>query len=159
MNYLKIDKFDVANGTGVGVVLWVSGCDIHCKGCHNPSTWNPNCGLKWTMEAFNEVMEALNQPGISRLTLSGGHPLMAENRADVYELVKAVRSTFPHIKIWLYTGYIYEECLKIPELKNIIENCDVVVDGPFVIELYDKNLPFRGSSNQRIIYVEGDQNA
>ena len=154
MNYLKIDKFDVANGTGVGVVLWVSGCDVRCKGCHNPETWDCNSGSKWTVEAFNELMEALSQPGISRLTLTGGHPLMAENRDEVYRIVTAVKHYLPHISIWLYTGYVYEDCMREPTLSRIIENCNVVVDGPFVEELYDRHLPFRGSSNQRILYVD-----
>ena len=153
MNYLKIDKFDTANGEDIGVVLWVSGCDVRCPGCHNPETWDSNAGKLWDMYAERELFEALSKRYINRLTLTGGHPLMKCNRTEILDLISKVRRNFPHIQIWLYTGYVVEECTDT-QVKEILRNCDVVVDGPFIQDLYQPDLPFVGSTNQRVLRKE-----
>ena len=155
MNYLTIDKFDVINGSGIGVVLWVAGCDIHCPGCHNPETWDPAVGKKWDYAAEQELFKALSARYIDRLTISGGHPLMPCNRQEVLDLVQKVKRNFPHIKIWLYTGYSVDSVLCDNDIiQHIFKFCDIVVDGPFIQQEYDSNLSFRGSANQRVLDIQ-----
>jgi anaerobic ribonucleoside-triphosphate reductase activating protein len=155
MNYFDITTCDVCNGEGVGVCLWVSGCDLRCEGCHGSHTWSPEYGKKFTKEAESLLFNELDKPYIKRLTVTGGHPLMWCNRQSVETLLKNVRERYGDTKeIWLYTGYVYGPYMD-PESKRIIETyVDVLVDGPFVKELKDMNLPFRGSSNQRIIRIK-----
>ena len=105
MNYIKISKCDTANGTGIGVVLWISGCNCHCKNCHNQSTWDFNSGVPFIEDSMQEVFEALNKPYISRLTLSGGHPLDPLNAPTVLDIVKRVKAALPDKMIWVYSGY------------------------------------------------------
>lgn len=149
MNYESITTCDVCNGEGLGVVLWVSGCDVHCKGCHNKDTWEPDSGKKFTEESLKLLCGELNRSSIKRLTLSGGHPLMPCNRSDVKNIIQHVRTYYPEISIWLYTGYYYKDMDK--ECKGICKMCDVVVEGPYIASLRDNSLSFRGSSNQNII--------
>lgn len=149
MNYNSITTCDVCNGEDVGVVLWVSGCDVKCKGCHNKQTWDPNSGKLFDDDALQILDSELNKDEIKRLTISGGHPLMPCNRQDIKNIILWVRENHPDIKIWLYTGYDYKSMDK--ECKSICRMCDTVVDGQFVSKLADKSLPFRGSSNQNII--------
>lgn len=161
MNYLKIDKTSISNGPGVRVVLWVSGCSIHCKGCQNPESWDMNAGQIFDKVAKNELFEALSKSYINGLTLSGGHPLEYNNLPDVYNLIKECRQRFPQKNIWLYTGYKLSKndfdttvdiCWDNGLLRNyILAMCDVVVDGPYIEEQRDITLKFRGSSNQRLI--------
>lgn len=155
MNYEKITTCDVCNGEGVGVVLWVSGCDMQCKGCHNKETWDPASGKEFTDEVKKGLLKELDSIYIERFTLSGGHPLMPCNRKAVKQLINEVRNRRPEIAIWLYTGYIYENMS--PECKEICHMCDYIVDGPYIEELKDLSLPFRGSSNQRIICMHNKQ--
>ena len=153
MNYESITTCDVANGEEIGVVLWVSGCDLHCPGCHNQETWDPSSGKPFDDKAKEVLFKELSKEEIKRLTISGGHPLMPCNVLEVNKLLFEVKLLFPHIKIWLYTGYKYED-LNI-ECKDLVENfVDVLVDGPYVEGLRDISLPFRGSSNQRIIRIK-----
>lgn len=164
MNYLKIDKASINNGLGVRVVLWVSGCSIHCKGCQNPESWDMNAGQIFDGSAKNELLEALSKPYIDGLTLSGGHPLEYENLPDTYALIKVCRQRFPQKSIWLYTGYVlskndFDTTVDIGWDNGLLRNyiitmCDVVVDGPYIEELRDITLKFRGSSNQRLIDVK-----
>lgn len=172
MNYEKIDKCSLSNGQGVRVVLWVSGCSLECKNCHNPQTWDFNSGIPFTNEAMQEILDCLNKPYISGLTLSGGHPLEPENIETVEVITRTVKEKFPQKTIWLYTGYTWEylygiiSCLKNPakhsyipiqtdySLDKIISLIDVLVDGRYIDELRDITLPFRGSSNQRIVDVQ-----
>ena len=154
MNYIKVTKNDIANGIGVGCVLWVSGCDIHCKNCHNQSTWDFNSGQLFTEDTMQEILLTLTKPYISRLTLSGGHPLDPHNAPKVLEIVKRVKMVFPNKDIWIYSGYVWEDIIKDETLKEILKYTDVLVDGAYVDELRDISLAFRGSSNQRIIDVE-----
>ena len=154
MNYIKVTKNDIANGIGVGCVLWVSGCDIHCKNCHNQSTWDFNSGQLFTEDTMQEILLTLTKPYISRLTLSGGHPLDPHNALEVLEIVKRVKMVFPNKDIWIYSGYVWEDIIKDNTLKEILKYIDVLVDGAYVDELRDISLAFRGSSNQRIIDVQ-----
>lgn len=151
MNYKSITTCDVCNGEGFGVVLWVSGCDVQCPGCHNKETWNPESGNLFDKHAKELLYKELSRPEITRLTISGGHPLMPCNRKDVLELVRDVCVDFEDIEIWLYTGYTVENLTD--DCRKILGYCDVVVDGPFIESQKDLALPFRGSKNQRIFDV------
>ena len=149
MNYEKITTCDVANGEGVGVVLWVSGCDVCCIGCHNKETWDPSSGKVFDWDALNSLKSELKKEHITRLTISGGHPLMPCNRDCVRTILQIVNDEFPDITIWLYTGYEYNNM--DVECKYICDNlCDVIVEGPYIDKNRDLSLPFMGSSNQRI---------
>lgn len=164
MNYMQIDKTSISNGLGVRTVLWCAGCNIKCKNCFNPETWDFNAGKMFDDKAKQYLFEQLNKPYIRGLTLSGGHPLAYENLPDVYDVVKEVKEKFSQKDIWLYTGY----ALTITDfdtsvdcgwdnaaIRNyILAMCDVVVDGPYIDEQRDVTLAFRGSKNQRIIDVK-----
>ncbi len=150
MNYHNITKEDMLNGDGIRVVLWVSGCDNRCNGCHNPITWDKEGGLPFDKNAENELFEALAKPYVEGITFSGGDPIMPYNRDEVMRLVKKCRSDFPNKTIWLYTGLPWEE---IKDIKGI-ELIDVIAEGRFVEELKDNNLKWVGSSNQRVIDVK-----
>ena len=154
MNYEKIDKCSVSNGSGVRTVLWVSGCDIHCRNCQNPQTWDFDSGIPFTEETMQELLYDLSKPYIKGLTLSGGHPLDPHNAPKVLEIVKRVKMVFPNKDIWIYSGYVWEDIIKDNTLKEILKCTDVLVDGAYVDELRDISLAFRGSSNQRIIDVK-----
>ena len=153
MNYEKIDKCSVSNGLGVRTVLWISGCNIHCKNCHNQSTWDFNSGIPFTDDTMQEILYDLSKPYIKGLTLSGGHPLDPHNALKVLEIVKRVKMVFPNKDIWIYSGYVWEDIIKDETLREILKYTDVLVDGAYVDELRDISLAFRGSSNQRIIDV------
>ena len=154
MNYEKIDKCSVSNGLGVRTVLWISGCNIHCKNCHNQSTWDFNSGIPFTDDTMQEILYDLSKPYIKGLTLSGGHPLDPINAPEVLKIVKRVKMVFPNKDIWIYTGYVWEDIIKDDTLKEILKYTDVLVDGAYIDELRDISLAFRGSSNQRIIDVQ-----
>ncbi len=150
MNYHNITKEDMLNGEGLRVVLWVAGCNHHCKGCQNPETWDENSGIPFDKEAEDELFEALDKPYISGITFSGGDPLYPGNREEVFRLIKKFKKEFPQKNIWLYTGYTWEQ------IKNLegIQDVDVIAEGEFVEELNDNNLHWVGSSNQRVIRVK-----
>lgn len=155
MNYHDITTDDMLNGDGLRVVLWVSGCTVRCKNCQNPQTWDFNSGIPFTEESMDEIIDNLNKSYITGLTLTGGHPLESANLSTIKTIVKTVKSRFPNKTIWLYTGFTWEE---IKEsyifFWDTLSNVDVLVDGRYVDELRDITLPFRGSSNQRIIDVQ-----
>ena len=172
MNYEKIDRNSVSEGRGVRVVLWVSGCSMQCKNCHNPQTRDFNSGIPFTSDTMQEILDYLDKPYISGLTISGGHPLEGQNIGDVKVIVKTVKEIFPDKTIWLYTGHTWEDISIIVkgtenpwkysfipaqhdyDLAEILYSTDVIVDGRYIDELRDITLPFRGSSNQRIIDVQ-----
>lgn len=167
MNYLGISKCSIADGPGVRVVLWVSGCNIHCQGCQNPNSWDFSAGDIFDEAAKERLFEALNHSWVKGLTLSGGHPLEFENLQDIDALIQEVRERFPDKDIWLYTGYelntnnfttiikgLTRQDTQHNYICRILNNCDVVVDGPYIESLRDVSLKFRGSSNQRIIDVK-----
>lgn len=153
MNYEKIDKCSVSNGLGIRTVLWVSGCNVHCKNCHNQSTWDFDSGIPFTEETMQEILYDLSKPYIKGLTLSGGHPLDPHNAPEILKIVKRVKMVFPNKDIWIYSGYIWEDIIKDKTLREILKYTDVLIDGAYVDELRDISLAFRGSSNQRIIDV------
>lgn len=150
MNYHDITKEDLLNGTGIRVVLWVSGCCHHCKNCQNPITWDEKGGLPFDEAAEQELFEALDKPFVDGITFSGGDPLFINNRSEVCRLIRKCREQFPDKTIWLYTGYKWEDVKDIEELKLV----DVVADGQFIEELKDNNIEWVGSSNQRVIDVK-----
>lgn len=152
MNYIKITKNDIANGPGVRVTLWVAGCKVHCKGCHNPQTWDFNSGIPFNKDALNEVLEALNKSYIQGLTLSGGNPV--DSGPEILAVCKEVKKRFSQKNIWLYSGYTFEEIKTKTVGEFILEYVDVLVDGPYIEEQRDITLPFRGSKNQRLIDVK-----
>lgn len=163
MYYHKIEKTSIANGSGVRVVLWCSGCKIHCKGCQNPQTWDFKSGKYFDRQAKEYVLQALNHSYIQGITFSGGHPLEKENLVAVWDLIKTIRETLPNKDIWLYTGYTLNvtHFLNTPYftpydklLNLIVQNCDVIVDGAYIEKLRDISLPYCGSSNQRVIDVK-----
>ena len=147
MNYAEIKKIDIANGPGVRVSLFVSGCRNHCKGCFNPETWDFDYGRPFTRETEDEIIEALRPSWIQGLSLLVGEPTEEENAAVLIPFLKRVRAVLPDKDIWLYSGYTYE-ALRDKEILTLV---DVLVDGPFLLELKDAGLAFRGSRNQRII--------
>ena len=152
MHYGKIKKTDIANGPGVRVSLFVSGCRNHCKGCFQPETWDFNYGQEYDgVNTVNEIIESLSPNYISGLSILGGDPIERENISEVVTLCNLVKRLYPDKTIWLYTGYKYEDIAEM--YPNILEVIDVMVDGPFIEDLKDISLVFRGSSNQRIINV------
>lgn len=167
MNYLGISKCSIADGHGVRVVLWISGCSLHCQGCQNPESWDFNAGNTFDEVAKEKLFSALNNSWVKGLTLSGGHPLECENLPVVYDLIKEVKEKFSNKDIWLYTGHKlniddFTTMVKGITMENnqhnyiyqILNNCDIVVDGPYIESLRDISLKFRGSSNQRLINVK-----
>lgn len=170
MNYLKIEHEDVCNGTGLRVVLWLSGCSHHCYNCQNPQTWDPNSGIPFDESAKQEIFNELSKDYISGITFSGGDPLHENNLDEVLKLVKEIRISFPEKTIWLYSGYNFDLLnSKYNEYKytsfaanadewltrwEIISNVDVLVDGEYIDEQKDFTLKFRGSKNQRVIDVQ-----
>ena len=160
MNYGTIKNYDIANGTGVRVSLFVSGCRHHCKGCFNSETWDFNYGNPYTKEVEAEILEALKPAYIQGFSLLGGEPFEPENQRVLLPFLKKVRERFPKKNIWCYTGYLFDKellgesrarCECTDEMLSLI---DVLVDGEFVQELYSVALAFRGSENQRIIDVK-----
>ena len=154
MNYHNITKQDMLNGDGIRVVLWVAGCNHHCKNCHNPITWDENGGLPFDEDAENELFEALNNDYIDGITFSGGDPLFPANRSEVFRLIKKCRSLYPEKTIWLYTGYSWDDVKDLDGISDI----DVLADGEFVEDLKDNNIKWVGSSNQRVIKVKDSLN-
>ena len=150
LRYHNITKDDMLNGEGLRVVLWVSGCPHHCKGCHNPQTWDPESGIPFDEDAEKELFEILSRDYISGITFSGGDPLFEGNRAAIEHLARKVKHEFPDKNIWLYTGYRWEEISALPMMQYI----DVLVDGRFMEDLKDTKLHWKGSFTQRIIDVQ-----
>lgn len=160
MNYAVIKKTDVANGTGIRVSLFVSGCTHRCKGCFNSEAWDFEYGQPYTDETRREIMEALDHSYIRGFSILGGEPFEPENRLTVLDIVKTVREAYPDKDVWCYTGYDYEKDLLKwiadgrAEVRELLEQIDVLVDGEFVEEKKNLRLPFRGSENQRLIDVK-----
>lgn len=160
MNYADIKRIDVANGEGVRVSLFVSGCNHHCKGCFNECAWDFNYGNKFTDENIDEVINYLNHDHIEGLTLLGGEPLEYVNQEGILPLVKRVKEKFPNKNIWCYTGFDFEKDVvgKMSKdnetTKELLNYIDVMVDGKFEEDKKNLKLKFRGSSNQRIIDVK-----
>lgn len=163
MNYIKISKCDIANGSGIRVTLWCSGCTLNCKGCHNPESHDFNAGQPFDENAMRELLDALKRPYIAGLTLSGGNPLELKNLSCIYHICETVKRELPSKSIWLYTGHTLTDDIfdrnvdstnSASSVKSILSLCDVVVDGRYIEELRDITLKFRGSSNQRLIDIK-----
>lgn len=170
MRVAQIRSMDISNGEGVGVSLFVQGCDRHCFNCFNSETWDFNGGKEWTEKTKNKFMELIDRPYIRRISILGGEPLAEQNLDDVLSLIKEIRISFPEKTIWLYTGYEFEQ-IKDAFIESkkwlqaswkhsaiirweIISNVDVVVDGEYIDEQKDLTLAYRGSKNQRVINIQ-----
>ena len=150
MRYADITTCDIANGEGIGVVLWCQGCSVGCVGCQNKCTHAVAEGREFTKKEEDLILSELAKPQISRLTLSGGHPLEPYNIEACLELCKRVKTEYPETKIWCYTGWLWEDVKDLEIMKYI----DVLVDGPYVESMRDITLAFRGSYNQMVIDVQ-----
>lgn len=158
MRYNQIRECDIANGEGIGVALFVQGCNFHCKGCFNSETWDFNGGKEWTSKIEDKFIELAKRPYIKRISILGGEPLTNENLDDVLKLVNKIRLLMPEKTIWLYSGYTFESIMNLNDeislkRQEILKLCDVLVDGRFVEELKDLTLAYRGSKNQRVINI------
>lgn len=149
MYYGAIKNLDVANGPGVRVSLFVSGCRNHCKGCFQPETWDFEYGQEFTDDTINELLNLLDNHHVAGLSILGGDPLEPENRDVVGNICYIVRAFRPGKSIWLWTGYLWEDIKDWPDLRYV----DVLVDGPFIQEQKNLCLAYRGSENQRVIDV------
>lgn len=170
MRYAQIRSMDISDGEGVGVSLFVQGCDRHCFNCFNSETWDFNGGKEWTEEIKNKFMKLIDRPYIRRISILGGEPLAEQNLDEVLSLIKEIRISFPEKSIWLYTGYNFDLLnSKYNEYKytpfaasadewltrwEIISNINVLVDGEYIDEQKDLTLKWCGSSNQRVIDVK-----
>lgn len=158
MRYHNITKADMLNGSGLRVVLWVSGCSHHCLGCQNPMTWDPNGGILFDENAKEELFNELKNDWCSGITLSGGDPLMVGNRADIKKLIMDIKRKFPTKNIWVYSGWTWEEleeqAISDKNLAYILKNIDVLCEGRFVMSLRNIQKHWVGSDNQRIINVK-----
>lgn len=160
MYYANLKKHDVANGVGVRVSLFVSGCTHYCKGCFNSEAWDFKYGKEYTQDTEAEVISALNHEYIAGLSLLGGEPFEPQNQRVLVALLKKVREEYPNKDIWCYTGYTFEKDLTkggkvyCEVTDEMLSYLDILVDGEFIEELKDLKLRFRGSSNQRIIDVK-----
>ena len=155
MNWAAIKKHDVANGPGVRVSLFVSGCEHYCKGCFNSEAWDFSYGSVFDEETEKELLDALERPYIKGFSLLGGEPFHPKNRPELAQLLEKIKKTFPEKDIWCYTGYDLETELLFGKddenTRRMLENIDILVDGRFVEEKKNLSLRFRGSENQRII--------
>ncbi len=160
MNYALIKPRDIANGPGVRVSLFVSGCRRHCKNCFNPETWDFAYGKPFNQKTVDEILGLLAPDYIRGLTVLGGEPFEPENQPTVLDLVRQVKARYPEKEIWAFTGNRFDDDLLAKKLgpwevtEALLQHIDVLVDGAFVEELKDMGLRFRGSSNQRIINVK-----
>ncbi len=160
MNYSAIKKCDVANGPGVRVSLFVSGCTHHCKDCFNKETWDFNFGEEFTKEQEDQIIKLLEPSYIKGFSLLGGEPFEVCNQRVLVGLLKRIKETYPQKTVWCYTGYLLDDELlqesraRCEVTDEMLSYIDILVDGEFKAELKDLRLRFRGSSNQRIIDVK-----
>ncbi len=157
MNYAEIKYCDIANGTGCRTVLFVSGCRNACKGCFQPQTWDFGYGEPFDEKVQKEVLDSLAPDYITGITLLGGEPFEPENQKELVPFMRKVVAQYPNKNVWAFTGYIYDKDLvaggrrHTEDTDELLSMIDVLVDGPFVEELKDITLKFRGSSNQRVL--------
>ena len=162
MRYSLIRKMDISTGQGVGISLFVQGCHFHCQGCFNQETWDFNGGYEWTQEIEDKFVELANKPYIQRISFLGGEPLAGENVETVFHIIQRLKSAYPEKKIWIFTGYTWENILyqsSQHSLKRLmtVALSDVVADGQFQIDKQDinnKKVLWVGSLNQRVINVK-----
>ena len=149
MRYSSVRKIDITNGPGVRVSLFTQGCAIRCEGCFNSEIWDYEGGKEWTSEVKKKVIEMCAKPQISGLSILGGEPLSQQNFDALIDLCESFKERCPHKSIWLWTGYCFED-LNASQLA-MLKYIDVLIDGPWIAELGDFSLKYRGSSNQRIL--------
>lgn len=149
-NYAQIRKYDVANGFGIRVSIFCTGCTHKCPGCFNELYQDPNYGEKWTKEQTDLVVKYMEDTAVKGLTLLGGEPFQNTWLVDVIREVKKQTNK----EIWAYSGYTYEKLIEDEDRLEMLKECDILIDGPFIQELKDLKLRFRGSSNQRVIDVQ-----
>lgn len=160
MNYADIKQYDVANGPGIRVSVFVSGCTHHCPGCFNEAAWDFNYGKPFTEQNIDEIISYLSAPYYKGITLLGGEPLERCNQQGLLPLIRRVKAAYPDKTIWCFTGYDFETDVmgrmyqQWPETKELLSYLDVLVDGKFIEALKNVNLFFKGSSNQRTIMVQ-----
>ena len=160
MHYADIKKVDIANGEGVRVSVFVSGCRHHCKGCFNQIAWDFKYGKEFNDQTIDEIIKDMDHDYIEGLSLLGGEPLEPENQEGLAKLVERVKEKYPNKNIWCYTGFDFEKdvmgkmCKESQMAQKLVSNLDVIVDGKFEETQMDKTLRFRGSRNQRIIDVQ-----
>lgn len=172
MNYAQMRSMDISNGEGVGVSLFVQGCDFHCKNCFNSETWEFSKGQEWNDNVQKQFINLIDKPFIKRVSILGGEPLHPKNVQNVLKIVDEIRVSYPTKNIWLYTGYTWEEIWIRDKMKpddnikdmrrkaignlrrELVSKCDVLIDGRYVDELRDVSLHWCGSSNQRVINVQ-----
>lgn len=158
MKYAGIIKNDVAAAPGVCVSFFVQGCPLHCEGCHNPQTWDFNGGKEFTPDTLSEIYAALTANGVHRdFCVMGGEPFAQENQFLTYLVVNSIKQKFPNVKVWVWTGYKLEQLQSIsvgPRIKDTLELCEGIVEGPFILAERDITLLMRGSRNQRILYTK-----
>lgn len=161
MNYSAIKNYDVANGPGVRISLFVSGCRHHCKNCFNEEAWSFGSGKPFTEETKQQILEELEPDYIEGLSILGGEPFEPENQSEILDLIKKVKEKYPNKTIWIYSGFTLEQLKEGSRASGklcdeILKNIDVLVDGPFIEDLKNISLEFRGSSNQRILHSHVD---
>ena len=160
MNYAEIKQYDVANGTGVRVSIFVSGCTHHCKHCFNEETWDFNYGRPFSETEADQIVEYLKPDYVAGLSVLGGEPFAPSNQEGLLPLLQAVKKEYPEKDIWCYTGYLFDKqiledmCRKSEVTRQMLSCIDILVDGRFVEEKKNLKLRFRGSENQRIIDVK-----
>lgn len=160
MNYADIKQYDIANGIGIRVSIFVSGCNHHCKNCFNQEAWDFHYGKPFTEENVKQIIEYLGKPYVAGLSILGGEPFEHENQKGLLPLVKKVKETYPEKSIWCYSGFTFDtDIIKVmypkwEETRLLLSHIDILVDGKFIEELKNPNLRFKGSSNQRIIKVQ-----
>ena len=160
MHYADIKKADIANGLGVRVSVFVSGCNHHCKNCFNQEAWDFNYGKEFTEDTINEILEYMKPDYIEGITLLGGEPFEYENQKELLKLVRRIKQEYPNKSIWSFTGFEFDKdimddmCNKYDETKELISYIDVMVDGKFDIDKKVLGLKFKGSTNQRTIDVQ-----
>lgn len=159
MNYATIKNCDIANGPGIRVSLFVSGCTHHCKGCFNEVAWDFGYGQPFTQQTIDDIMRMLAPPYIRGLTLLGGEPFEPQNQPAIVELLRQIKAKYPEKSIWAFSGYLFDRDI-LPGgvgdpaiTREFLSYLDVLVDGPFVESKKDLSLRFRGSGNQRLIDV------
>ena len=156
MNYTALRKADISNGLGFRCTLWVSGCLRKCPGCFNPEAQDPEFGKTFDDEAKSRIFRELENPTCDGLSLMGGEPMSvcSDNRKQIIELCREVKERFPEKDIWMWSGYLYEEISEDPDMMDVLDYIDVLVDGPYEEMRKDLACPFRGSNNQRVIDVQ-----
>lgn len=155
MRIAQIRSMDIANGEGIGIAIFTQGCPFHCKNCFNPETWDFKGGIPFTSNTFNQIINLISKDYIQRVSILGGEPFIEQNVEYLKEIVYCIKKFFPNKKIWIYTGNTFEKLWeKDGYYRQILLNIDYLVDGPYIDNLKNPNLKFKGSSNQRIIDMQ-----